>query len=944
MMFYQRVLSVLFCLLVQPVLANEVGELSWDKRIVRGTLDNGFQYYIFDSRQESDYPEQLTMATLFVKAGAMDEEQDQLGVAHMVEHMVFHESDDYPQSVRSALTELGLKQGRGFNAMTNSENTRYMMNLKKTDDKSLSAMLKIYQQMAFYAQIKDESLIKERLVIEEEWRKKLSPRTRINEEKKSLLRVGSLYPERPVIGTQESIKNTSVERLKAFYQDWYQPSNMALILYTPSNPEHLAKQIQQLFGQVENNPLPPRHEKDPQLDDTLKIGQLTDAAGKINRVAYLLRYANYYDNSQQGRRNGLIDYMARRLLTQQVRRQNSTLDDQVRTFSSTKGSVSPNVDILGFSVNVDTGFHALGLSVLASELAAIQQQGFYQADFDAIRQKVMDTVETNKQAAQQRGSLWSMKMLDAVASNKVLADPEMSNNQVLEVLPTIHLDDVNQRMRDWLSSADRILYSQAVGGKKVELGNAEAVEKLFSNALQATHNPLQKAVQVVDKVLPESDSSGEYRLLSRDTQLGLSEWQLSNGDGLTLLDPTVLAERYADVYQPAEESISYFSAYSKAGYQVLEGNHWAEQIALQLSEATGIYGWTEKELIKWRQTHKINLSIKQKAQSVFYRGNTEDENFDTLFAYYHQSQSLPNINLPVYQDVMETLLRNAKVDVVRVNEAFARAVAKTRFGDEQELVPSVEGLEPLSFAELNQVRERQIAQPVQYFIVSRLDEQELLMSVAKHLASIPRVDTQTASSVWQTQAVLQKAGHRILDLPINETPKAEFRLYAYQDMPWSPQLALQLIYLGERLEEVLKRQLRDKVQGVYSVRVGLELNRESNRAELSVQFSSDPQRVDALASQTEQVLADLPALITPQWVAETQAAFVDVENNRLKTSFRSTLVHRLELSFVKFDDARYLNDMSQLAGSLTLDDFQKLVHSLQFDNKVLAYLRPKSSE
>lgn len=133
-MFYQRIFSALLCLLAMPLLANEVGELSWDKRIVRGTLDNGFQYYIFDSRQESDYPEQLTMATLLVKAGAMDEEQDQLGVAHMVEHMVFHETRDFPQGARGALTELGLKQGRDFNAMTNSENTRYMINLKASNE------------------------------------------------------------------------------------------------------------------------------------------------------------------------------------------------------------------------------------------------------------------------------------------------------------------------------------------------------------------------------------------------------------------------------------------------------------------------------------------------------------------------------------------------------------------------------------------------------------------------------------------------------------------------------------------------------------------------------------------------------------------------------------------------------------------------------------------
>ena len=87
-MFFRRIwfnathVALLFLLSVLSSIGNaQDGVLGWDKRVVHGTLDNGFQYYLFDSRQEEDAPKGLTMANLVVLSGAIDEEENQLGVA-----------------------------------------------------------------------------------------------------------------------------------------------------------------------------------------------------------------------------------------------------------------------------------------------------------------------------------------------------------------------------------------------------------------------------------------------------------------------------------------------------------------------------------------------------------------------------------------------------------------------------------------------------------------------------------------------------------------------------------------------------------------------------------------------------------------------------------------------------------------------------------------------
>ncbi|RBP83169.1 M16 family metallopeptidase [Marinomonas rhizomae] len=945
-MFFRRIwfnathVALLFLLSVLSSIGNaQDGVLGWDKRVVHGTLDNGFRYYLFDSRQEKDTPKGLTLANLVVLSGAIDEEKDQLGVAHMVEHMVFHESDDLPNGVRKAFTDMGFKQGRDFNAMTNSENTRYMVNLKNSTPERLNSVLDIYQQIAFHAQIKASSLDKERLIIQEEWRGKLSHRSRINDEKKALLRVGSLYPERPVIGTQASIKHTPADKLQAFYKDWYAPNNMALVLFSPMDVKALEAKIKRTFGDEPARVLPRRHPKDPELDDQLKIGQLNDAGSKVNRVAFLYRFKSELSHTDEGRRDGLIDYMTRNLLTQQIRRQRGVLPEHVRALSSTKGAVSPNVAILGFSVNVDEGFHAAGLQSLIQELVRINSQGFSQSDFDEVYEKVIETAKRNKTAAKSRGTIWSVKMVEAVTSDKIVHDPEESNNRILRLVESISLADVNARLGQWLSSSDRILYTQAVGGKDINLGTMKDVDGIFNRMKERHLAPLEIEQKVIERQLPKVAKTGSIALINRDETLGVSHWSLSNGDKLTLLDPRILAEKYDVVSSDESKHSSYFSAMSSAGYHVVKGSTWAEQIAVQMSQATGVYGWTAEEFQKWRTEQKVLLSSKQKAQSLAYRGAVDNGVFENLLNLYHVNQTLPNINADVYDRVMMSMKRNAGISVERPIEVFSKHLAVARFGD-TDLAPTLSILEPLSLEALEALRQKQVALPVQYFIVSRLPEDEVTRLVSRYLASIPRDTAAYSESDYETTPVLQREGQLTVDVSLNTEPKAEYRLYAYDSVEWTPEAALQLTYLGERLETKLKQRLRSEVQGVYSVRVDLELNKDTDRAELKIQYSSSPARLDDLARMTEMVLLELSSMVTEEWTNDVYEAFIDVEKSRLNNAFDATLVHRIELSEVYFGDTSYLHNMEKLTSALTLNKLKLMAERLTFKDRVTGLYRP----
>ncbi len=95
-----------------------------DPEAVVGTLPNGLRYYV----RANGKPARRAELRLVVKAGSVLEDDDQLGVAHFVEHMEFEGTRHFPQqSIADFLSSLGLSIGPDANAATSYDDTQYTL-------------------------------------------------------------------------------------------------------------------------------------------------------------------------------------------------------------------------------------------------------------------------------------------------------------------------------------------------------------------------------------------------------------------------------------------------------------------------------------------------------------------------------------------------------------------------------------------------------------------------------------------------------------------------------------------------------------------------------------------------------------------------------------------------------------------------------------------------
>ncbi len=106
--------------------------LPMDNKITYGKLDNGVTYYV----KNNQIPKNKAYVELVIKAGSLHENDDQQGLAHLLEHMAFNgTSKSFPKNkIDSYLNSLGLSIGADFNASTGFTKTIYKFQVPTNTD------------------------------------------------------------------------------------------------------------------------------------------------------------------------------------------------------------------------------------------------------------------------------------------------------------------------------------------------------------------------------------------------------------------------------------------------------------------------------------------------------------------------------------------------------------------------------------------------------------------------------------------------------------------------------------------------------------------------------------------------------------------------------------------------------------------------------------------
>ncbi|MGB5388605.1 MAG: insulinase family protein [Thermoanaerobaculia bacterium] len=206
----------------EPALLPEPGfdlsaELPIEDAVLKGRLDNGLTYFIRTNQK----PENRAELWLVVNAGSVQEDDNQRGLAHFVEHMAFNGTRNFEkQELVNYLESIGMTFGPDINAFTSFDETVYNLTIPTDDDETVSTAFQILEDWAHGLAFEGEEIDKERGVVVEEWRLGRGAEARIRDKHLPVLFKGSRYAERLPIGERDILESAPHEALRRFYRDW----------------------------------------------------------------------------------------------------------------------------------------------------------------------------------------------------------------------------------------------------------------------------------------------------------------------------------------------------------------------------------------------------------------------------------------------------------------------------------------------------------------------------------------------------------------------------------------------------------------------------------------------------------------------------------------------------------------------------------------------------
>ena len=230
-----------------PRFGQETSDLKPDAAARFGTLPNGLRYVVMANKE----PKDRASLRLVVVTGALQEKEDQRGLAHFLEHMAFNGSTHYaPGTLVEFFQRMGMNFGGDTNAYTSFDHTAYQIELPDTKAATLDEGFRVFADYANGLLLLDNMVDKERGIILSEKRARDSVEYRQFVAEFGFVLEGTLMPERLPIGLAPVIEQAKRDRFVDFYNTWYRPERMAVIVVGDFDPAAVEKQITAAFSAI----------------------------------------------------------------------------------------------------------------------------------------------------------------------------------------------------------------------------------------------------------------------------------------------------------------------------------------------------------------------------------------------------------------------------------------------------------------------------------------------------------------------------------------------------------------------------------------------------------------------------------------------------------------------------------------------------------------------
>jgi|GEM_PF-3310245 len=285
-----------------------------DETVLKGRLKNGLSYTI----KSHPHPNGYASVRLAVKVGSVYEREEERGIAHFVEHLVFRGSENFADGeVIRQMEALGAEFGPDTNAETGYEHTLYSLDFPLVDENTLQSALWMLSDFAGRALFLEEAIEKERGVVLDELRVRSSPEVRAYQSLFNQIFAGSSFCDRSPGGSPQIVSTCTPQLLRNFYKQHYRPDRMGVIVVGDVEADEVLGQIKEAFASLEA-PTEPYIEPKLQIPLSDEPAFMTYIDPDLSMTAMTFLHLYHLDQTRD-LRDKLYESMGERALSERLR-------------------------------------------------------------------------------------------------------------------------------------------------------------------------------------------------------------------------------------------------------------------------------------------------------------------------------------------------------------------------------------------------------------------------------------------------------------------------------------------------------------------------------------------------------------------------------------------------------------------------------------------------
>lgn len=832
-----------------PTVMSEGSELTPDPAIVCGRLENGFGYLLM----ENQHPQDRVSIHLYVRAGSLNETDAQQGLAHFLEHMLFNGSTHFPpgELVRY-FQSIGMQFGNDANAHTGFDETVYDIVLPTGDKESLQKGLLVMQDYAMGALLLEEEIKRESGVILAEMRARDSAAYRTLKASLQFEFPNFLVSRRLPIGKEDIVRNADRPLLKDFYDTWYRPDNMVLVMvgdfelpvaqalvedgfkaFTPRAPKAAPPDL----GTIDHQGLKVFYHHEP------------ETGGTTVSIETVRPYQQRRDDLSQRRRE-VIAEMADRIVQNRLDTLQKKPDTPYTDAAVGSGVYLNQIRYAEITADASAQNWQRTATILEMELRRARRFGFTEIELQRVKKELLNMLDNSvKEAPTRNSTQLARSIIRQLAKGRVIQSPLQEKTQLVPMIESVSVDDLHQAFLDnWPDDHRLVVVTGDVNLKKNASQSPTAqIRNTFLRAAATPVHPSKLETMATFPYLPIPDDKGEIASREVMEDLGITCVRFANGIRLNL-KPTdfktneVLANLIFGPGQSQEPA-------NRPGLSLL---------AEATINESGLGAMNTNQLERALAGTSTSLDFSVMDSYFNYFAKSVSSEMELLFQLFYAHLMDPGFRDDAMQLTRERLRQNYQTmsrsieGMMRIEGLRFLAAGDTRFG-----IPSAQDLQAIDLNDIrNWVAPFLASAPLELSIVGDFDPDQVIELARRYLGALPdRKGQSDASRIDLPHLPVGTTHHIDVNTKIANAmvvvawPTADF---------WDIRRTRRLSVLADIFSERLRVRIREKLGASYSP---YAFNQGSRAYEgygtLQAHVNVAPDQINTVLAEVEAIAKDL---------------------------------------------------------------------------------------